>query len=130
MNYEYEYYKKAYEILEAIKNNYDGIQGFDVKTIEGTLMFIRNQSILRGLTDCQYLIDIEINKLMKDGNNGDNILINDIKTYINANAPIYIPNKIEGNKIRYELKDGLNINYILEVDGGRIFLLQSTTRNT
>lgn len=130
MSYKYEDYIRCKDILEVIKNNYILPENTDINSgSEELLLFIRNQNILRGLTDCQYLIDIEINKLGKDGNSGDNILINDIKTYINANAPIYIPNKIEGNKIRYELKDGLNINYILEVDGGRIFLYNEDVPN-
>lgn len=130
MSYKYEDYIRCKDILEVIKNNYILPENTDINSgSEELLLFIRNQNILRGLTDCQYLIDIEINKLGKDGNSGDNILINDIKTYINANAPIYIPNEIEGNKIRYELKNGLNINYILEVDGGRIFLYNEDVPN-
>ena len=130
MSYKYEDYIRCKDILEVIKNNYILPENTDINSgSEELLLFIRNQNILRGLTDCQYLIDIEINKLRKDGNSGDNILINYIKTYINANAPIYIPNEIEGNKIRYELKNGFNINYILEVDDGRIFLYNEDVPN-
>lgn len=104
MSYEYSDFVKCHNILEAIKKNYE-VKHIDMSDFEGKLLYIRNQNIIRGLTDCQFLLGIEADKVINLINSEEYQLLSKIKKDIDDLLPVNIPSEIKEDLIEFTVED-------------------------
>ena len=114
--YEYNDYVVANNILEDIKKQYSPPSKID--TIDEKLDYIRIQNILRSLTDCQFLLSIEKEKLnnvkIELGKNRLCLYIYDAKYTNNRKIECY--ENLTKEQVIQKISEGISNNNLFEFE--------------
>lgn len=111
-------YNIAHNVLESIRKQYD--KEVDLSNEYHILDSIRNKNIIRGIFDCMYLIQLEIDKYKENqkqgllGRNNLCIYIYDTKYIQNRRIECY--EKLTKEQVIEKLSNGISNNNLLEFD--------------